>query len=206
MIKICYFLSCLFVRMTKINYLCIRDTNNNYPKIMNINITQEKTAQRLKKVPSRIKMRTESEVRAYSYLPDSVKDDFLRNRKVRFARCHVYYPDLLLPDAKIAIEIDGGSHLSAKAQKHDQKKDKEFMENGYVVIRIKNEATECKTTFLYKLYHELIKVSDIKERKGGKRFVESIEDYLYAADEEEYLVDESELQFTDMFHEYTING
>jgi very-short-patch-repair endonuclease len=151
-------------------------------------------------------MRTESEVRAYSYLPDPIKEDFLRNRKVRFARCHVYYPDLLLPDAKIVIEIDGSSHSSPKAQKHDQKKDKEFMANGYAMIRIKNEATECKTTFLYKLYYELIKISDIKDRKGGQKFVESIEDYLYAADEEEYLVDESELQLTDMLHEYTING
>lgn len=173
---------------------------------MNINITQEKTAQKLKKVPSRIKMRTESEVRAYSYLPDSIKEEFLRNRKVRFARCHVYYPDLLLPEAKIVIEIDGSSHSSPKAQKHDRKKDKEFTENGYAMIRIKNEATICKTTFLYKLYYELIKISDIKERKGGQRFVECIEDYLYAADEEEYLVDESELLFTDIFHEYTING
>lgn len=173
---------------------------------MNINITQEKTAQKLKKVPSRIKMRTESEVRAYSYLPDSIKEEFLRNRKVRFARCHVYYPDLLLTEAKIVIEIDGSSHSSPKAQKHDRKKDKEFTENGYAMIRIKNEATICKTTFLYKLYYELIKISDIKERKGGQRFVECIEDYLYAADEEEYLVDESELQFTDIFHEYTING
>jgi len=117
----------------------------------------------------------------------------------------VYYPDLLLPDAKIVIEIDGSSHLSAKAQKHDQKKDKEFMENGYAMIRIKNEATECKATILYKLYHELIKIPDIKGREGGQRFVESIEDYLYATDDEEYLVDESEFQFTDMFHEYTIN-
>ena len=173
---------------------------------MNINITQEKTAQKLKKVPSRIKMRTESEVRAYSYLPDPIKEEFLRNRKVRFAKCHVYYPDLLLPEAKIVIEIDGSSHSSPKAQKHDRKKDKEFTENGYAMIRIKNEATICKTTFLYKLYYELIKISDIKERTGGQRFVECIEDYLYAADEEEYLVDESELQFTDIFHEYPING
>ena len=173
---------------------------------MSTTITQEKTAQNLKKVPSRIKMRTESEVRAYSYLPDSIKEEFLRNRKVRFARCHVYYPDLLLPEAKIVIEIDGSSHSSPKAQKHDRKIDKEFTENGYAMIRIKNEATICKTTFLYKLYYELIKISDIKERKGGQRFVECIEDYLYAADEEEYLVDESELQFTDIFHEYTLNG
>ena len=172
---------------------------------MNVNITQEKTAQRLKKVPSRIKMRTESEVRAYSYLPECVKENFLRNRKVRFARCHVYYPDLLLPEAKIVIEIDGSSHLSPKAQKHDKKKDKEFTENGYAMIRIKNEATTSKTTFLYKLYYELIKISDIKERKGGQRFVECIEDYLYSTDEEECLVDESELRLTNMFHEYIIN-
>ena len=58
----------------------------------------------------------------------------------------------------------------------------------------------------HSLYYELIKISDIKDRKGGQKFVESIEDYLYAADEEEYLVDESELQLTDMLHEYTING
>ena len=173
---------------------------------MNINIAQEKTAQKMKKVPSRIKMRTESEVRAYSYLPDPIKEDFLRNRKVRFARCHVYYPDLLLPEAKIVIEIDGRSHSSPKAQKHDKKKDREFTENGYAMIRIKNEATTCKTTFLYKLYYELIKISDIKVRKGGQKFLECIEDYLYSTDDEEYLIDESELQLTDMFHEYTIKN
>ena len=167
---------------------------------MNINTTQERTAQKLKKVPSRIKMRIDSEVRAYSYLPDSIKEDFLRNRKVRFARCHVYYPDLLLPEAKIVIEIDGSSHLSPKAQKHDKKKDKEFIENGYAMIRIKNEATACKTTFLYKLYYELIKISDIKERKGGQRFVECIEDYLYSTDDEDYLIDESEIRLSGKFN------
>ena len=183
--------------MIKINYLCTMIIQNKNLRIMVANITQETPkAQKLKKVPSRIKVRTESEVRAYSYLPDSIKDQFYRNRRVRFARCHVYYPDLLLPEAKIVIEIDGTSHSSEKGQRRDMKKDKEFSEHGYAMIRIKDEETTNKTTFLYKLYYELLKIPDIKKRKEGQKFVKGVEDFLYSMGDEEYLIDESEFSFS----------
>ena len=147
---------------------------------MKMNNSNESMARKAIKVPSNIRMRTESEVRAYSYLPHSIQKVILRNEKVRFRPYHVYYPDLLLLGPKIAIEIDGSSHLSEKRRKKDAKKDKEFMENGYAMIRIKNEETIRKGTFLRKLHHELLLIPDINNRRGGKAFIKSVEALLWS--------------------------
>ncbi len=144
-------------------------------------------------MPNRIKMRTESERRAFSYLPEVIKDSCWRNRRVRFAKRHVFYPDLLLPESKIAIEIDGDIHQKRRVQKKDRRKDREFAAHGYAMIRFTNEETENETLFLNKLYYELIKIDDLKDRRDGLKFFKGIEDIFYAQDEEEYLIDESEL-------------
>lgn len=151
------------------------------------------TSKESKKVPSRIKMRTDSERRAFSYLPDSIKDSCWRNRRVRFAKCHVFYPDILLLEAKIAIEIDGDIHQKERVQKKDRRKDREFTAHGYAIIRFSNEETENETLFLNKLHYELIKIDDLKNRRNGQKYVKAIEDVLYATEDEEYLIDESEL-------------
>lgn len=156
------------------------------------------TPNEAKKVPSRIKMRTESERRAFSYLPESIKDGCWRNRRVRFAKCHVFYPDLLLPEAKIVIEIDGEIHKTERIQKKDRRKNREFAAHGYAMIRFTNEETVNETLFLNKLYYELLKIDDLKSRRDGLKIIKGIEDILYAQEEEECLVEESELSYYGM--------
>lgn len=151
------------------------------------------TPKESKKMPSRIKMRTESERRAFSYLPEFIQERCWRNRRVRFAKCHVFYPDILLPEVKIAIEIDGVIHQKKRVQKKDRRKDRVFTAHGYAMIRFTNEETENETLFLNKLHFELIKIDDLKDRRYGLKFIKGIEDILYTQEDEEYLVDESEL-------------
>ncbi len=150
------------------------------------------TAKRTKKLPSRIKMRTASEKRAFSYFPDAMKDETWRNRRVRFARCHVYYPDLILPEAKVVIEIDGDIHTKEKQQKKDKKKDKEFTEHGYAMIRIKNEETVNESHFLYRLYNELILAKNRENGQKMQKYIKQLEDFFYTPEEEEYMIDESD--------------
>ena len=151
-----------------------------------------------KKVIHRIEMRTDSERRVFSYLPESIKDEIWRNRRVCFRKCVVFYPDFFLPEAKIVMEIDGGSHKDKKRKRKDQRKDREFAEHGYSVLRFWNEKTVDKIAFLHKLYYRLLGIEGLRERKYGQKFIEGIEDILYEADEEEYGIDESEFSMYGM--------
>ena len=91
------------------------------------------------------------------------------------------------------MEIDGDIQQKRRVQKKDRRKDREFAAHGYAMIRFTNEETENETLFLNKLYYELIKIDDLKDRRDGLKFFKGIEDIFYAQDEEEYLIDESEL-------------
>lgn len=151
-----------------------------------------------KKVLPRIETRTDSERRVFSYLPESIKDEIWRNRRVSFRKCVVFYPDFFLPEAKLVMEIDGGIHKEKKKQRKDQRKDREFAEHGYSMLRFWNEETVDKIAFLHKLYHRLLGIDGLKNRKHGQEFIEGIEDLLFENDEEEYLVDESEFSMYGM--------
>ena len=151
-----------------------------------------------KKVLHRIEMRTDSERRVFSYLPEFIKDDILRNRRVSFRKCVVFYPDFFLPDAKIVMEIDGGCHNEKRHQRKDQRKDREFAERGYSLLRFRNEETVDKISFLHKLYYKLLGIEGLRNRKYGQQFIDGIEDILYEVDEEEYGIDESEFSMYGM--------
>ena len=44
--------------------------------------------------------------------------------------------DLLCPDARVAVELDGGQHLGDQAAyRRDRRKDQLLQENGYFVLR-----------------------------------------------------------------------
>jgi very-short-patch-repair endonuclease len=47
--------------------------------------------------------------------------------------------DILLPDYKVVIELDGYFHLSLQSQKRDQQKERYWIENGYQVFRFRND-------------------------------------------------------------------
>lgn len=138
-----------------------------------------------KKVINRIKTRTDSEKRVFSYLPESIQKVIWRNRRVSFKKCIVFYPDFFLPEAKFVMEIDGDSHKCKKRQRKDKRKDREFAEHGYAMQRFKNEETIDKINFLHKLYYRLLGIDGLREREEGRKFIEGIEDILYANDEEE---------------------
>ena len=50
-----------------------------------------------------------------------------------------YKIDLANPTRMIAIELDGGSHYSLKAQERDSRKDEFLASKGWLVFRLKNE-------------------------------------------------------------------
>ena len=49
-----------------------------------------------------------------------------------------YKIDLAHPDKMIAVEIDGGSHLSRKRQEADRRKDRWLSSHGWSVLRFSN--------------------------------------------------------------------
>lgn len=151
-----------------------------------------------KKVLPRIETRTDSERRVFTYLPDSIKDEIWRNRRVSFRKCVVFYPDFFLPEAKIVMEIDGSIHKDKRHQRKDKRKDREFDEHGYSMLRFWNEETVDKISFLHKLYYRLLGIEGLRERKYGQRFIEGIEDILYANDEDEFGIDASEFSMYGM--------
>ena len=50
-----------------------------------------------------------------------------------------YVADFFLKGKKIVLEIDGPSHLTAKAKAYDAKRDEYFRGRGFTVLRITNE-------------------------------------------------------------------
>lgn len=151
-----------------------------------------------KKVLPRIETRTDSERRVFSYLPEIIKEEIWRNRRVSFRKCVVFYPDFCLPEAKLVMEIDGDIHKDKRRQRKDRRKNHEFVEHGYSVLRFWNEETADKISFLHKLYYRLLGIEGLKERKYGQKFIEGIEDILYANDEDEFGIDESEFSLYGM--------
>lgn len=98
--------------------------------------------------------RTQSEIRAYGLLPKSIRGRTEQNSPIAFVDSKVaYYPDLLMRQERICIEIDGKYHKYRKEK--DADRDKVFKSHGYIVIRIKNEDTEVDVAFWERLLEGL---------------------------------------------------
>lgn len=82
--------------------------------------------------------RTESEDKAYQYLPKCMKRSVERNPAIAFENSnYVYFPDLFFEEEGFCVEIDGGYHY--KRVRQDAHRDKVFKSNAFTTIRIKNE-------------------------------------------------------------------
>ncbi len=53
-----------------------------------------------------------------------------------------YVVDLCCPKVKLIVELDGSGHLSTKAKKKDQERDKRLEGLGYHIIRFYNNETD----------------------------------------------------------------
>ena len=92
-------------------------------------------------------LRTKEENMAYWYFPTTMKAGMKRNYPIAFEGCDTaYYPDFVLFDERIIIEIDGGYHNGKKQIERDEKKDQVFQNNDFAVIRIKNEDTSVNVS------------------------------------------------------------
>ena len=67
---------------------------------------------------------------------------YLRDRKLsayKFRRQHPFDPyvlDFYCPELKVAIEIDGLSHLGAKQEQHDRRRDEFLAAHGIRTVRV----------------------------------------------------------------------
>ena len=58
----------------------------------------------------------------------------------RFKRRHrsYYYPDFCFYDSKVIVEIDGGYHAKSEQRARDRIRDRWFIEQGYITLRLRN--------------------------------------------------------------------
>lgn len=106
----------------------------------------------------KMKGATYGERSAFMLLPESMKKNAKRNKAVAFEGCNAYYPDIFLSIEKIVIEIDGSSHIGNGEE--DAKRDEEFIERGYTVIRIEDSDTEVDVAFWQRLVEGLEKIEN----------------------------------------------
>lgn len=50
-----------------------------------------------------------------------------------------YIVDFYIPSLKLVIEVDGPSHARLEQRRKDRQRDRELMEKGYFVLRVKND-------------------------------------------------------------------
>jgi len=99
-----------------------------------------------------------SEDKAYGYFPLAIQAKVVRNIPVAFINHKAFYPDFLLCDEKILIEIDDWQHNYQPRKSMDEHRDQVFKEHGFITIRIKDKELKDKKIFLKCLYEELRKV------------------------------------------------
>lgn len=110
---------------------------------------------------SQPRKRTIEEKWAYWYLPMSMRRHIFKNHAIAFEGESAYYPDLLMFDEKIIIEIDGGYHDEENQLSFDEYRDNVFCANDFIVIRIKNEDTCVNVAFWERLIESLSKIEPI---------------------------------------------
>lgn len=110
---------------------------------------------------SQPRKRTIEEKWAYWYLPKSMRKHVLKNHAIAFEGESAYYPDLVMLDEKIIIEIDGGYHDEEDQLSFDKYRDNAFYTNDFSVIRIKNEDTCVNVAFGERLIESFSKIEPL---------------------------------------------
>lgn len=100
-----------------------------------------------------------SEDIAYKFFPQSIRNKVVRNIPAAFMNHAAFYPDFLLWNEKILIEIDDWQHDYEPRMSMDMHRDKVFKENGYETIRIKDKELKERNGFLRCLLNGLMTIS-----------------------------------------------
>ena len=137
----------------------------------------------------------------------------LRDQKLNFKENQYiggYEVDIWFPECKLAVEVDGYSHLSETQRKLDFQKDQNLMEKGIYLIRFNNQQIrENLTQCIQEIQIILIKIKSFKEQRPindqwkvilknikfansgttakkqvGARARQSIEDYFLSMDDD----------------------
>lgn len=93
---------------------------------------------------------------AFDYFPPSIKSKVVRNIPVAFINHKAFYPDFLLYEEKILIEIDDWTHDYLPRSAKDKHRDQVFKEHGYRTLRFKVKELKKKDMFLIHLGRELL--------------------------------------------------
>lgn len=112
---------------------------------------------------------------AYDYFPMSIRARIERNVPVAFANHKAFYPDFLLPDEKILIEIDEWRHDYQPRKDMDIHRDKIFSEYGYITLRIKKKDLKSKIKFR----NDIIKAFDKIDHPNKERICRKIKSELF---------------------------
>jgi very-short-patch-repair endonuclease len=117
------------------------------------------TTQEMAYAHEQLSSRSKEENTAYWYFPEKMKAKVKRNYPIAFEGYDTaYYPDFVLLDEQIIIEIDGGYHNGQKQIGRDERKDQVFGDNDFAIIRIKNEDTSVNVSFWERLIEGLSKI------------------------------------------------
>ena len=98
-------------------------------------------------------MRTKSQKRAFNMLPASMRLVAEQDAPLAFWEHAAFFPDILLREQRICIEIDGATHWTRVRQ--DMHRDSVLAEHGYNTIRIKNMDTKVNVVFWQRLLEGL---------------------------------------------------
>ena len=79
------------------------------------------------------------EQKLWNHLKGSQLDGFKFRRQQGIEN---YVVDFCCPKVKLIVELDGSGHLSTKAKKKDQERDKRLEGLGYHIIRFYNNETD----------------------------------------------------------------
>lgn len=106
-----------------------------------------------------------AEDKAYDYFPMSIKARIERNVPVAFANHTAFYPDFLLTEEKVLIEIDEWRHDYQPRKDMDIHRDQIFRDYGFITIRIKEKELNGKVKFRMRLIEAFNNIEH--QRKDG---------------------------------------
>ncbi len=104
-----------------------------------------------------------AEDKAYGFLPLSIKIRVERNIPVAFMNHNAFYPDFLLPEEKVLIEIDEWRHDYQPRKDMDIHRDQIFSDYGFVTIRIKEKELYGKVNFRMRLIEAIDKIEYLRK-------------------------------------------
>lgn len=134
------------------------------------------TPQEMTYAQEQLSSRSIEEDTAYWYFPEKMKARMKRNYPIAFEGCNIaYYPDFVLFKERIIIEIDGGYHCGEKQTTRDEKKDQVFEDNGFAIIRIKNEDTCVNVSFWERLIEGLSKIDSNENRAIVSSYIKELQ-------------------------------